>query len=191
MKMIVEGDYKRKIKTLEELRAIIGQHPRERKVVMCHGTFDVVHPGHIRHLIYARDKGDVLVVSLTCDAHVSKANMRPFVPEELRAMNLAVLEVVDYVVIDPNPTPVKSLDKIQPDYFVKGYEYVEGEANPKTQEEKKTIESYGGEFIFTPGDIVYSSSAIIQGGPPGAAAGKLANFLGGESLTFGLSPIHL
>ncbi len=184
MKNFVEGDYRRKIKTSDELRAIIEPHPREQKVVMCHGTFDVVHPGHIRHLIYARDKGDVLVVSLTCDAHVSKANMRPFVPEELRAMNLAVLEVVDYVVIDPNPTPIESLNKIQPDYFVKGYEYVEGEANPKTEEEKKIIESYGGEFIFTPGDIIYSSSAIIEAAPPDLATEKLAILLGGESLTF-------
>ncbi len=183
-KNFVEGDYRRKIKTPDDLRDIIGPHPREHKVVMCHGTFDLVHPGHIRHLIYARDKGDVLVVSLTCDAHISKANMRPFVPEELRAMNLAALEAVDYVVIDPHPTPLENLGKIQPDYFVKGYEYVEGEVNPKTQEEKKTIESYGGEFIFTPGDIVYSSSAIIEIDPPDLATEKLAILLDGESLTF-------
>ena len=184
MKNFVEGEYRRKIKTPDELSAIIEPHPREQKVVMCHGTFDVVHPGHIRHLIYARDKGNILVVSLTCDAHVSKANMRPFVPEELRAMNLAVLEIVDYVTIDPNPTPIDSLDKIQPDYFVKGYEYVEGDVNPKTEEEKKTIESYGGEFIFTPGDIVYSSSAIIEVDPPDLATEKLAILLDGEGLGF-------
>ena len=184
MKTLIEDNYRSKIKTPDELREIIGPYPRERKVVMCHGTFDLVHPGHIRHLMYAREKGDLLVVSLTCDAHVSKADMRPFVPEELRAMNLAVLEVVDYVVIDPNPTPIESLDKIQPDYFVKGYEYVEGEANPKTEEEKKVIESYGGEFIFTPGDIVYSSSAIIEAAPPDLATEKLAILLDGESLTF-------
>ena len=124
MKTLIEGNYRSKIKTPDELREIIGPYPRERKVVMCHGIFDIVHPGHIRHLIYARDKGDVLVVSLTCDAHISKADMRPFVPEELRAMNLAALEAVDYVVIDPHPTPLESLGNIQPDYFVKGYEYV-------------------------------------------------------------------
>ncbi len=184
MKTLVEGNYRRKIKTPDELCEIIGPHPRERKVVMCHGIFDIVHPGHIRHLIYARDKGDVLVVSLTCDAHISKADMRPFVPEELRAMNLAALEAVDYVVIDPHPTPLESLGNIQPDYFVKGYEYVEGRVNPKTQEEKKTIESYGGEFIFTPGDIVYSSSAIIEADPPNLATEKLAILLNGENLTF-------
>ena len=66
---------------------------------MCHGTFDLVHPGHIRHLIYAKSKADILVTSLTTDQHIGKANFRPFVPETLRAMNLAALEIVDYVAI--------------------------------------------------------------------------------------------
>jgi rfaE bifunctional protein kinase chain/domain/rfaE bifunctional protein nucleotidyltransferase chain/domain len=184
MKTIVDGEYRRKIKTPDELKKIVGDHPHEKKVVMCHGVFDIVHPGHVRHLIYARSKGDVLVVSLTCDAHITKANMRPFVPEEMRAMNLAALEAVDYVVIDRNPTPVENLKKIQPDYFVKGYEYVKGEVNPKTKEEQDVIESYGGEFIFTPGDIIYSSSAIIEADPPDLATEKLAFLLEGEGLSF-------
>jgi rfaE bifunctional protein kinase chain/domain/rfaE bifunctional protein nucleotidyltransferase chain/domain len=184
MKMIVEGDYKRKIKTSDELREIIGPHPREQKVVMCHGTFDLVHPGHIRHLIYARGKGNLLVVSLTCDAYVKKADFRPYVPEELRAMNLAALEVVDYVVIDRQPTPLDILGVIQPDFFVKGFEYGHGDLPPKTQEEKEIIESYGGEIIFTPGDIIYSSSAIIDAEPPNLASEKLFLLLEGENLSF-------
>ena len=90
----------RKIKTVEQLCAIIGPRPRAKKVIMCHGTFDVVHPGHIRHLLYAKTKGDILVASLTADEHIKKADFRPFVPEELRAINLAALEMVDYVIID-------------------------------------------------------------------------------------------
>ncbi len=184
MKTIVEGDYKRKIKTPEELCELIGPHPRKHKVVMCHGTFDLVHPGHIRHLIYARGKGDALVVSLTCDAHVKKADFRPYVPEELRAMNLAALEVVDYVVIDRQPTPLDLLQVVQPDFFVKGFEYGHGALPPRTQEEKKIIESYGGEIIFTPGDIVYSSSAIIDAEPPSLATEKLMLLLDGEKISF-------
>ena len=45
--------YNHKIKTAEELTRIIGPRPRARKVIMCHGVFDVVHPGHLRHLLYA------------------------------------------------------------------------------------------------------------------------------------------
>lgn len=57
--------YQHKIKTVEALMEIIGPFPRTKKVVMCHGVFDVVHPGHVRHLIYTKEKADILVVSLT------------------------------------------------------------------------------------------------------------------------------
>ena len=85
------GDYRRKIKTVDELYSVLGPRPRERTVVMCHGVFDLVHPGHIRHLLYAKEKANVLVASLTADAHITKASYRPFVPQELRALNLAAL----------------------------------------------------------------------------------------------------
>jgi rfaE bifunctional protein kinase chain/domain len=176
--------YKRKIKTREELVAIIGPRPRAKKVIMCHGTFDLVHPGHIRHLIYAKSKADILVTSLTTDQHIAKANFRPFVPEALRAMNLAALEIVDYVVIDLNPTPIENISFIQPDYFAKGYEYNKDGVHPKTREEMDALEAYGGEVIFTPGDIVYSSSRIIEGAPPDLATDKLHALMEGEGLTF-------
>ena len=67
-----KATYNRKIKTREELRDAIGSFPRKKKVIMCHGTFDLVHPGHIRHLIYAKSKGDILVASLTSDTHITK-----------------------------------------------------------------------------------------------------------------------
>ncbi len=165
-----ESVYKRKIKTSAELKAIIGPRPRAQKVIMCHGTFDLVHPGHVRHLFYAKSKAEILIASLTADEHIAKANFRPFVPQELRAMNLAALEVVDYVVIDPNATPIENIKVIQPDYFAKGYEYSKEGMHPRTREELQTLESYGGELIFTPGDIVYSSSFIIENEPPNLAA---------------------
>jgi rfaE bifunctional protein kinase chain/domain len=178
-------NYRRKIKTREELLALIGRRPRQRSVIMCHGTFDLVHPGHVRHMMYAKSKADVLVASLTCDAHVSKANHRPFVPQQLRAMNLAAFEVVDYVVIDDNPTPLENLKVIQPDYFAKGYEYQSGgEIHPRTREEIAVLESYGGEMIFTPGDVVYSSSRFIEETPPKIAAEKLDTLMESEGIGF-------
>ncbi|MFI4987217.1 MAG: PfkB family carbohydrate kinase [Alphaproteobacteria bacterium] len=151
---------------------------------MCHGTFDIVHPGHVRHLIYAKSKADTLVVSLTADAHISKANFRPYVPQELRAMNLAALEMVDHVIIDSEAKPLRNLGLIQPDYFAKGYEYVAGGIDPRTKEELDVLEGYGGEFIFTPGDIVFSSSAIIESMPPNLALEKLLSLLDAEGLKF-------
>jgi rfaE bifunctional protein kinase chain/domain/rfaE bifunctional protein nucleotidyltransferase chain/domain len=172
-----------KIKSAKEIAAVIGDPPRAKKVIMCHGTFDVVHPGHIRHLLYAKSKGDILVASLTSDEHITKANFRPYVPQELRAFNLAALEVVDYVVIDGDPTPVRNLSIIKPDYFAKGYEYSSNGLPPKTAEEKATVEAYGGEILFTPGDIVYSSSNIIETEAPGIATEKLMALLEGENLS--------
>jgi len=151
---------------------------------MCHGTFDLVHPGHIRHLIYAKSKAPILIASLTSDAFIEKANNRPFVPQELRAMNLAALEVVDYVVIDHNATPLENLAVIQPDYFAKGYEYSRGGIHPKTLEEKEIVENYGGELLFTPGDVVYSSSALIENSPPNLTHHKLGSLMDAEGLTF-------
>ena len=177
-------DYRRKIKTQDELRAIIGPRPRKRSVIMCHGVFDLVHPGHIRHLMYAKSKADLLVVSLTCDAHVSKAHFRPFVPQDLRAMNLAALEVVDYVMIDSQASPIANIKDLQPDCFAKGYEYSKEGLHPKTREELKALESYGGEFIFTPGDVIYSSSAIIEQAPPKISAEKLLMLMESEGVTF-------
>ncbi len=174
----------RKIKTVDELRKIIGPRPREKKVIMCHGTFDVVHPGHLRHLMYAKTKADILIASLTADAHIAKAHFRPYVPQDLRAINLAAFEIVDYVVIDPNPTPHENLRILQPDYFAKGYEYVDGGLHPKTQEEIEVLNSYGGEIIFTPGDIVYSSSQIIDLAPPNIRTEKLLMLLDGEGHSF-------
>ncbi len=176
--------FERKIKTPLQLKQLLGAPPRNRRVIMCHGTFDLVHPGHIRHLIYAKSKAPVLIASLTSDAFIEKANHRPFVPQELRAMNLAALEVVDYVIIDYHAKPLENLSIIQPDYFAKGYEYSQGGIHPKTLEEKEIVESYGGELLFTPGDIVYSSSAVIENAPPNLAYHKLGSLMDAEGITF-------
>ena len=173
-----------KIKTAAEIAAIIGARPRQRKVIMCHGTFDIVHPGHVRHLLYAKSKGDLLIASLTADTHIQKANFRPFVPQELRAFNLAALEVVDFVVIDNDPTPIQNISVIQPDYFAKGYEYTREGLHPRTAEEKGAVEAYGGEIIFTPGDIIYSSSNIIETEPPAIATEKLMALIDAEGHRF-------
>jgi rfaE bifunctional protein kinase chain/domain len=177
--------YNHKIKTAEELLPLIGPRPRARKVIMCHGVFDVVHPGHLRHLLYAKGKADLLIASITADIHISKGHNRPHVPQELRALNLAAFEIVDYVVIDRNPTPLKNIALLQPDFFAKGYEYTSDGPPPKTQEEVLALQAYGGEVIFTPGDIVYSSTKLINLAPPSIKNEKLLTFMDSEGLTFG------
>lgn len=177
--------YSYKIKTVEEIQAMIGGFPRDQKVIMCHGVFDVIHPGHLRHLIYAKEKAPILIVSLTSDVHINKGKYRPHVPENLRAANMAAYELVTYVVIDRNQTPLENLRKLQPDFFCKGFEYSpDGKTNPKTQEEIDVLNGYGGRVIFTPGDYVYSSSKLIEQSPPDLKYEKLEMLLSLEELTF-------
>ena len=178
------ADVTQKIVPADQLVSKVGAFPRQQRLVMAHGTFDLVHPGHLRHLAYAKSLGDVLVVSITSDEHVMKANMRPYVPQELRALNLAALQLVDYVVIDFFAEPIQLISHLQPEIFVKGYEYEAEGLPPKTLAEKRCVEEYGGRIVFTPGDFVLSSSAVIESDPPNIGLEKLLTLMGVENLSF-------
>ena len=176
--------YRHKIKTPEELREIIGPPPRQQRVIMCHGVFDVVHPGHVRHLLYAKSKADLLVTSITADRHITKGVHRPHVPQDLRAVNLAAFEMVDYVVIDRHDKPLNNIRVIQPDFFAKGFEYNSNGLSPRTAEEAEVVEAYGGTLIFTPGDVVYSSSSLIDLAPPEMGIEKLQILMESYGVSF-------
>lgn len=171
-----------KVKTQAELLAIVGPRPREQRVIMCHGVFDVVHPGHLRHLMYAKSKAPILIASVTADQHIDKGHYRPHITQDLRALNLAALQLVDYVLVDENPTPLENIALLQPDFLAKGYEYREGHA--KTEAEAEVLRGYGGEIIFTPGDIVYSSSKLIDLAPPALRYEKLLAVMKRERILF-------
>ena len=174
----------RKVVSVEALLERIGPHPRGKTVVMCHGTFDLVHPGHIRHLSYAKSKGDILVASLTADQHITKSPHRPFAPEELRALNLAALEMVDFVIVDREAKPLLNLERIKPEIFVKGFEYGVRDVHPRTKEEMAIVEAYGGTVMFSPDDVVYSSSRIIEQHPPNLSVEKLKLEMDKERISF-------
>ncbi len=166
----------RKILGLDELLAVVSAARETGKtIVQCHGCFDIVHPGHVRYLEFARQQGDVLIVSLTGDSEISKGDQRPYIPQELRAENLAALMFVDYVYVDPSPTAQEILRQVRPDVYVKGREY-EHSTDPGFLAEKGTVESYGGRMIFSSGEVVFSSTELIERMPPGqdAASHRLA-----------------
>ena len=175
--------YGHKVKTLAELSQIIGPFPRDKKVIMCHGVFDVVHPGHLRHLMYAKSRADILVASITADIHIAKGELRPHVPEDLRSTNLAAFEMIDYVLIDPNSEPLDTINELKPDFFAKGYEY-SSQVQPKTQKEIETLSSFGGQMIFTPGDIIDSSSRLIEMEPPNLRTEKLLALMDKYNISF-------
>ena len=134
---------------------------RGQRVVHCHGCFDLVHPGHVRHLRFARAQGDVLLVSITNDAGVGKGAGRPLIPEELRAENLAELDCVGWVHVCEQSTAVALLEAVRPDVYIKGAEY-ETNHDPRFQAERACVERHGGRVVFSSGDVVFSSTALIE-----------------------------
>ena len=151
-----------KIQPLAALQALRDElRAAGKRVVQCHGCFDIVHPGHIRYLQFARAQGDALIVSVSSDAVVGKGAERPYITEELRLENLAALEVVDYVCLDDNTWAGPVLEALRPDVYVKGREY-ETSSDPRFAREKALVEGYGGQVVFSSGEVVYSSTAIID-----------------------------
>lgn len=171
-----------KIKNQNELKKILKKRKKDKKI-LCHGNFDVVHPGHIRHLLYAKSKADILIVSITADKFIKKGIYRPHIPQNLRALNLAALEIVDFVVIDNYAKPINLIKKLKPDFFAKGYEYIESNLHEDSELEMKTVNSYGGEMIFTPGDVVYSSTNIIKTTLPNIDKEKIINIMNENNIT--------
>lgn len=158
------ADYRRKIVSIDYLEAVItaarDASPSSRPTfVQCHGCFDIVHPGHIRYLQFAKSQGSALIVSITGDAAIDKGSVRPYIPQELRAENLAALELVDYVVIDPHPTASTLLATLKPDIYIKGEEYA-ASRDPRFLDEKRVVESYGGRVLFSSGQVVFSSTRL-------------------------------
>lgn len=132
-----------------------------KTVVHCHGCFDIVHPGHIRYLEFARRQGDLLVVSLTGDSQMDKGEQRPYLPEEMRAENLAALQCVDLVYINPFPTAAELIVELKPDIYIKGREY-EHSHHPAFLVEQEAVAAYGGRVLFSSGDVVFSSTRLIE-----------------------------
>lgn len=150
-----------KILTLPELeRRVREAQASGRRVVLCHGCFDLVHPGHVRHLEHAARLGDRLVVTLTGDGLLQKGTGRPLIPQELRCENLAALHCVDWVAVNPDATAAALLERLRPDVYVKGREY-EKNADPRFAAERAVVEGYGGRVVFSSGDVVFSSTALI------------------------------
>lgn len=153
-----------KILPLEGLAAAIAEHKAEgRRVVLCHGVFDLLHPGHIRHFDAARREGDVLVVTLTPDRYVNKGPGRPVFNEQLRLESIAALESVDHVALNHWPTAVETIHLLKPDIYAKGDEYRarEQDLSGMIFEEERAIIAEGGRLHFTT-DVTFSSSHLLN-----------------------------
>jgi rfaE bifunctional protein nucleotidyltransferase chain/domain len=153
-----------KVVALPEL-ARVSQRAREegKSVVLCHGTFDLLHMGHVRHIETARAFGDILIVTVTADAFVNKGPGRPVFSEVLRAEFLASLQYVDWVAVNPAASAEDAIEEIRPDVYVKGNDYA-AEADDVTGKivtEREAVERHGGRIAFTD-EISFSSSSLIN-----------------------------
>lgn len=153
-----------KIKKLDELAKVLQAYRAEKKkIVHCHGVFDLLHIGHIRYFEQAKTMGDILVVTITQDQYVDKGPHRPAFTEMLRAEAIASLNCVDYVAINQWETAEETLRLLRPDIYVKGSEFKKtaSDMTGKIGREEQVIREIGATLAFTE-DIVFSSSNLIN-----------------------------
>jgi len=153
-----------KIKTLDELQQVTANlKSKGKKVVHCHGVFDLLHIGHIKHFEEARSLGDCLIVTITPDEFVHKGPNRPAFTTALRLEALAALESIDFVSANKWPIAVETIKIIQPDIYCKGpdYENHADDVTGKIDDEEQAIESVGGKICYTE-DITFSSSSLLN-----------------------------
>ncbi len=153
-----------KIKTLDELEKILADLTQKGKtIVLCHGVFDLLHPGHIKHFEAAREQGDILVVTITEDRYVGKGPGRPVFNQRLRAESIAELQCVDYVAVNQWPTSVDTIKKLKPAVYVKGSDYSQREKDLTGEilREEEAVKEGGGRIHFTD-EITFSSTELLN-----------------------------
>lgn len=136
--------YKKAIDLITKLKS------QSKKVGLCHGGFDLLHPGHIRHLDSARKLCDVLFISVTSDKFVAlrKGAGRPIYTDKLRAYMAASIRFVDYVVISDFETAIEAIKLLKPDYYIKGPDYIKSKISAITAE-REAVASIGGVIKYT------------------------------------------
>jgi rfaE bifunctional protein kinase chain/domain/rfaE bifunctional protein nucleotidyltransferase chain/domain len=136
---------------------------RKKKIVHCHGVFDLMHIGHVRHFTEAKAMGDVLIVTLTPDHYVNKGPNRPAFTQALRAEVIAALDMVDFVAVNRWATAVEAIKLLRPDVYAKGPDYKDAakDLTGGISKEAKVVESVGGELRLT-SDITFSSSNLLN-----------------------------
>jgi rfaE bifunctional protein nucleotidyltransferase chain/domain len=159
----IEEYTSKKIVSLDEIKKIVSSLKEEgKKVGMCHGGFDLLHPGHVKHFESAKALCDVLVVSITSQKFVSKrkGSGRPIYSDELRSYITAGIEFVDYVVITDFQLGVDVIHAIKPSYYIKGPDFI-NKTTPGINSERQAIKDVGGEIKYT-NDPTLSTTSIIK-----------------------------
>lgn len=152
-----------KIVDFNQLSTIRSSH-KDKKIVHCHGVFDLFHFGHLTHLKSARKLGETLVLTVTPDQFVNKGPGRPRYSEMQRALILSSLEFVDYVVINKHPKAIQAILALKPNVYVKGPDYRDKQSDLTGGifEEEDAVHSIGGTIEFTQDETESSTTLINQ-----------------------------
>lgn len=149
--------------SLTEVASLIARLKKQgKRVGLCHGGYDLLHPGHVRHFASARKLCDVLVVSVTSDRFVvaRKGEGRPIFPDKLRAYMIASLSMVDWVVITDYTFGVDVIKALKPSLYIKGPDFI-GKQTPGITAEREAIAAVGGAMAYTR-DPKLSTTEIID-----------------------------
>lgn len=144
-------------------RKIAELKTENKKVGLCHGGFDLLHPGHIKHFESAKKLSDYLFVSITSDEFVSslKGSGRPVFPDNLRAYSIACIEFVDFVVITNFKTGIEAINILKPSYYIKGPDYIDKATDDTLKAEIEAAKSVDSEIKYTT-DPKLSTTDIIE-----------------------------
>ena len=145
------------------LKIISKQKAKGKKVVLCHGVFDLLHVGHIKHFKTAKNFGDILVVSITSDKYVNKGPNRPHFNENHRVEAISSLTEVDFVILNRNTTAIPVIKKLKPNIYCKGPDYKihSNDVSKEIKNEIKIVKKFKGKIEYT-NDITFSSSKLLN-----------------------------
>lgn len=149
-----------KIVSRQDLKSLLDGHKqRGQSVVLANGCFDVLHVGHARYLQAARGEGDILVVGVNNDASVRnlKGPGRPVLDERARALLVAALREVHYVIIFSEPSVASLLEDLRPNVHAKGTDY-----KPETVPERATARSLGIRVAIVGDPKNHSTRALLE-----------------------------
>lgn len=153
--IVTKADFKDNIR--KELKK------ENKTIALCHGVFDLVHPGHMIHLEQAKEMADILVVSITAAKYVRKGPGRPYFNDEQRLHFLAGIACVDYVILSEEYTVDDIVESVEPDIYVKGSEYAneKDDVTGMITAERLLVEKHGGRIQYTGGEV-FSSTKLIN-----------------------------
>ena len=135
----------------------------KKKIVLCHGVFDLFHVGHLDYLKEAKEAGDILIVSVTTDRFVNKAPGRPFFNTTQRLNLLSSISLVDYVVESDFETAENIIQLIKPNIYFKGADYRDNtkDITNKIKKEINVLKKFKGKIVYSNSQIFSSSKLLI------------------------------